>query len=159
MSSQNPYATYLGTRDAQETIAETPVKLERIFHVIGEKADAAVAPGKWSPREILCHLADCEIVFAFRLRQAAAMDHHTIQPFDQDKWASAYGRYDVAEAMAAFSSVRSWNIAFIQGVDAAGFEKTLNHPERGDMSFRTVVETMGGHDINHLKQLESTLDS
>ncbi|MGA2724326.1 MAG: DinB family protein [Bryobacteraceae bacterium] len=28
------------------------------------------APGKWNARQILCHLADVEIVFAFRLRQA-----------------------------------------------------------------------------------------
>jgi len=37
--------------------------------------------------EIISHLADCEIVFAFRLRQTLAEDNPTIQPFDQDKWA------------------------------------------------------------------------
>jgi hypothetical protein len=31
----------------------------------------------------------------------------------------------------------------------------LNHPERGDMTFQTVIETMGGHDLNHLQQLET----
>jgi len=34
-------------------------------------------------------------------------------------------------------------------------EKKLTHPERGDMTFRTVIETMGGHDLNHLKRLET----
>jgi len=34
-------------------------------------------------------------------------------------------------------------------------EKKLTHPERGDMTFRTVIETMGGHDLNHLNQLET----
>ena len=34
-------------------------------------------------------------------------------------------------------------------------EKKLTHPERGDMTFRTVIETMGGHDLNHLKPLET----
>jgi len=33
--------------------------------------------------------------------------------------------------------------------------KKLTHPERGDMTFRTVIETMCGHDFNHLKQLET----
>jgi len=33
--------------------------------------------------------------------------------------------------------------------------KTLNHHERGDMTFQTVVETMGGHDLNHIQQIEA----
>jgi len=36
-------------------------------------------------------------------------------------------------------------------------EKKLAHPERGDMTFRIVIETMGGHDLNHLKQLETAV--
>ena len=34
-------------------------------------------------------------------------------------------------------------------------EKKLTHPERGDMTFRTVIETTGGHDLNHLKPSET----
>ena len=34
-------------------------------------------------------------------------------------------------------------------------EKKLTHPERGDMTLRTVIEIMGGHDLNHLNQLET----
>ena len=33
--------------------------------------------------------------------------------------------------------------------------RRLTHPERGEMSFEVIVETMGGHDLNHLKQLEA----
>jgi hypothetical protein len=33
----------------------------------------------------------------------------------------------------------------------------LNHPERGDMTLRVVVETMAGHDLNHLRQVEAFL--
>jgi hypothetical protein len=39
-----------------------------------EKASMPIAPGKWSPAQILCHLADCEIAFGFRLRQTLAED-------------------------------------------------------------------------------------
>jgi hypothetical protein len=155
VSDINPYASHLGDRAPLETITGTPVELQRIFGTLGEEADKPAAPGKWSPREILCHLADCEIVFAFRLRQALAQDRHTIQPFDQDKWAGAYGSYSVKDALAVFSAVRRWNITFIETAGASAFAKTLNHPERGDMTFGTVIATMGGHDINHLKQLGS----
>ena len=58
------------------------------------RIEESPAPGKWSPHEILCHLADCELVFSFRIRQALAEDHHVIQPFDQEIWARNYAGYD-----------------------------------------------------------------
>jgi hypothetical protein len=151
----NPYASYLGERDPQEVIAGTAKKLRQFADVFGSRRlGQAPAPGKWSAREILCHLADCEIVFAYRLRQAVAEDHHVIQPFDQDKWAASYGAYDGVAALAVFSSVRNWNILFIKNVSPEIMGKHVTHPERGEMTFKTVVETMAGHDLNHLGQLE-----
>jgi hypothetical protein len=32
--------------------------------------------------------------------------------------------------------------------------KPVTHPERGTMTFQTIVETMAGHDLNHLAQLK-----
>jgi len=78
-----------------------------------------------------------------------------IQPFDQDKWASVYGAYDAAAALAVFSSLRRWNVNFIQAIPASAFAKRVTHPERGEMTFKTVVETMAGHDLNHIRQLEA----
>ena len=37
--------------------------------------------------------------------------------------------------------------------------REMTHPERGTMTFQTVVETMAGHDMNHLGQLQSVLRS
>jgi len=69
----NPYAEELGERDAVEVIRETPVRLERVLDAMSEEEiEARPAPGKWSVREVVAHLADCEIAFGFRLRQAAA---------------------------------------------------------------------------------------
>jgi hypothetical protein len=111
--------------------------------------------GKWSTREILCHLADTEIVFAFRLRQALAEAHHVIQPFDQDVWASTYVAYDTPAALAVFRAVRGWNISLIKMVTPADLSRRLTHPERGEMTFHVVIETMAGHDLNHIAQIES----
>ena len=152
----NPYASFVGSRDAREVIAQTTGELAAYIRKLGpEGTERKPAPGKWNAREIICHLADCEIVFAFRLRQTLAEENHMIQPFDQDKWASVYGAYDAAAAMAVFSSLRRWNINFIQAVPASAFSRRVTHPERGEMTFKTVVETMAGHDLNHIRQLEA----
>ena len=150
----NPYASHLGDRNAQEVVAATPAELDRLFTQLGAgRAEQAPAPGKWSPRQIVCHLADCEVVFAYRLRQALAEPHHVIQPFDQDLWAAHYSAYTAADALQAFRATRRWNLALIHTLRPEHSAKKLTHPERGEMSVHTIVETMAGHDLNHLKQL------
>jgi len=152
----NPYAPQLGQQNPLDVIASTAQQLESLLGTIGaERAEQPPAPGKWCAREIVCHLADCETVFAFRLRQSLAEDYHVIQPFDQDQWAAQYGAFDLGGALAVFSAVRNWNIALIRSVTPGALAKPLNHPERGDMTFQVLIETMGGHDLNHIRQLES----
>ena len=154
----NPYASHLGALDPLEVIAASPAKLRALIDAIGpERVEQPRAPGKWSAREIVCHLADCEVVFAFRLRQTLAEDRHVVQPFDQDLWARRYAGYGVEAALATFSAVRQWNLALARSFTAADRARPVNHPERGDMTLANIVETMGGHDRNHLKQLEEIL--
>lgn len=151
----NPYAGHLGDRDPLEVIAATPQRLRSLIEMLGpERVGQQPAPGKWSARELLCHLADGEIVFAFRLRQTLAEEHHVIQPFDQDRWATSYGAYSVHEALAVFSAVRDWNLALIRSVIPEAFSRKVTHPERGEMTFQTVIETMAGHDLGHVRQIE-----
>jgi len=151
----NPWAAHLGARDALAVIADTPRQLEALLQTLGpERATKAPAPGKWSAREILAHLADGEIVFAFRLRQTLAEEHHVIQPFDQDRWARHYQSSTAEAALAVFSSVRRWNLELIRSVVPEALAKKVAHPERGEMTFQTIVETMAGHDLNHLRQIE-----
>ena len=151
----NPYASFLGDRDPRQVIAATPDRLSALFTgVTAAQAGRPPAPGKWSLAQILSHLADCEIAFAFRLRQAMSQDNHVIQPFDQDGWANTYDSVDVPAALATFTAVRRWNVRWIGGLPASAFDKPLSHPERGAMPFRAVVETMAGHDLNHLAQIE-----
>lgn len=146
----NPYAQFLGELDPLAVMAETPVRLA----AIDPSAYATPwAPGKWTYGQIIAHLADCEVAFAFRLRQAAAEDHYVVQPFDQDRWADSYPTADPAAALAVFTSVRAWMLAFLRALPAATFGKPVTHPERGEITFRTLVEVMAGHDRNHLSQL------
>ena len=151
----NPYASHLEGRDPFTVIAETPQQLAKLVRSLESNAlDTSPAPGKWSIRQILVHLADCELVFAFRLRQTVAETNHTVQPFDQDRWAAQSDAYDTLTALETFTAVRRWNILFLSSLPQETFAKLMTHPERGTMSLQVVVETMGGHDRNHVKQIE-----
>ena len=151
----NPYASFLGGRDAREVVSETAARLNSHVERLGaDGLKRGTAPGKWSAGAILCHLADCEIAFGFRLRQALAEPHHVIQPFDQEAWAKPYETLDPRAALDLFTAARRWNLALLGTVAPEQLGKELTHPERGEMTFETVVETMAGHDLNHLGQLE-----
>jgi uncharacterized damage-inducible protein DinB len=156
MTQANPYASALGAEEPLKVLNATPRKLEQLIEDLGsERMDQSPAPGKWSPREIVCHLADTELAFAFRLRQTLAEDGHVIQPFDQERWAANYAGYEAREALTVFCAVRIWNMSLVRSLPPETHAKPVTHPERGPMTFWTIVETMAGHDLNHLAQLQA----
>ena len=152
----NPYAYAVAGLDAAAVIAETPERLAKVLGgMTAEEIEAAPAPGKWSVREVLVHLADCEIAFGFRLRQAYGGEPHQ-QPFDQDAWARAYGVYTWEQALSTFTALRAWNVSFVGGLSEVEKQLPARHPERGEMVLWTIVETMAGHDTHHLMKMEKS---
>jgi uncharacterized damage-inducible protein DinB len=157
IAMENPYSKFVEARNPREVIQETPGRLNALAERLGPAGlERATGHGKWSVRQILCHLADGEIAFSFRLRQTLAEPHHVIQPYDQDAWGAHYGSasFDAQSALEAFSAARRWNVALLDSISADDFRKAVTHPERGAMTLQTIVETMAGHDLNHLEQIE-----
>ena len=112
MSQLNPYDSFLDGRPVDAILSSTADAIADCLYAIGpNRTDTASAPGKWSAAEIVCHLADCELVFGFRLRQTLAEDGPTIQPFDQDKWAASYSGIPADEALAAFTALTELEFA------------------------------------------------
>jgi DinB superfamily len=154
--SNNPYASFVGDQDPAQLVGQFPQKLEMIVSKLGSTGmGRSLAPGKWTVAEILCHLADCEIAFSFRWRQTLAEQDHVVQPFDQDHWAKPYSGLSSDQALRTFVALRHWNAVLLGQLSPADWDRRATHPERGEMTFRTLVETMAGHDLNHLQQLEN----
>ncbi|HKW19300.1 MAG TPA: DinB family protein [Terriglobales bacterium] len=152
----NPYASYLGSQDAIEVLSATSTRLKDIAVALGEeRVEQAPAPGKWSPREVFIHLADCEIAFGFRYRQTLAEDNHTVQPFDQDKWAKPYAAYSAEQALSTFTMLRKWNLSLLRSLTAEQLDKSVMHPERGQETLRNLIAISAGHDLNHLQRLQA----
>jgi uncharacterized damage-inducible protein DinB len=151
----HPYAEALGALDAQQVLAATPARLAALLvRLLPEQIETPPAPGKWSVREVMCHLADCEIAWAWRLRFAYEKDNAVLQPFDQDPWARAYAHYTFDQAVAAFTALRTWNNAFLAGLSEADKQKPVTHPEHGQWVLWTIAEVAAGHDRHHLAALE-----
>lgn len=162
MSNLNPYASFLNDLNPRDVISATPHSLIHLADRLGSGGfERSYAPGKWTARMILCHLADTEIAFSFRIRQALAQENHMVQPFDQDAWASPYGNasFHAQTALQVFSDLRGWNVVLLESLTPDAYRRRLRHPERGEMTLETLLQTMAGHDLNHLGQLEKIAEA
>lgn len=115
------------------------------------------APGKWSIQEIVAHLADDELVGAYRIRLILAAPGTAIQAFDQDRW-SETGRYaatDPGRTLALFRALREANLALWHRLSPAEWESAGVHAERGLESIRDIATYYAGHDLNHFAQIEA----
>jgi hypothetical protein len=115
------------------------------------------APDKWCILEILGHLADIEIVYAYRLRQMLADKKPVIAPMDQDDWARNLGYMETPapELVALYGLNRHYNVQLLRRLKSGDLRKSAYHPEmKQDVTVAEYVEKMGTHGANHLQQIE-----
>jgi hypothetical protein len=154
VSPLNPYEKYLDGRPLEAIVASTAGAIAGSLQLIGPRQDERPQPGKWSAKEIVCHLADCEMSFGIRLRQALAEDGLVVQRVDETRWAGNYAGITAAYGLETFSVFRNWNLLLIRTALPTAPKTTLIYPGRGPLTFETIVATMAGHDLNHLQQLQ-----
>jgi tRNA-binding EMAP/Myf-like protein len=150
----------VGDRDPWEVLASTAARLRQL--VAGQPAQALAYkpdPSRWSTIQILAHLADAEIVAAWRVRSILATDNHPLQAFDQDGWADAfkYAETDPAESLQVFDVNRRSLLALLRRVDPSRREHAGLHEERGRETVTHLVRLYAGHDLNHLRQIDDLL--
>ncbi len=153
----NPYAKFLGQRNPLTVAAATPAKIASLIRGLSPRQLARrPAPGKWSIQEIISHLADTDLVMNCRARWIAFEDHPTLLPFDQEKWAAGRRREKepLHETLERFRLVRRSQLRLFRHATGKDFRRTGRHPERGIVSLREQLETLAGHDLNHLAQIQ-----
>jgi hypothetical protein len=154
---QRELLALLGTNDPLEVMAETPGTFaQRAAALPGEAVARRPAPREWSVAELLGHLWDAEIAYSFRARAILAQDQPQLIGYDQDAWARL-ARPPFGELLAAFTALRSANLALARGTGKALWDRLGIHEERGPTSFRLTTETIAGHDRAHLLQLDQTI--
>jgi hypothetical protein len=115
------------------------------------------SPDKWCILEILGHLADIEIVYAYRLRQMLADEKPVLAPMDQDDWARNLGYMETppAELVALYGLNRHANVQLLRRLKPGDLTKSAYHPElKHDVIIAEYVEKIGTHGANHLAQIE-----
>lgn len=144
-------------QDAIKVQKATAAKLKKLIHGLTPKQlrwqpDA----GKWSIAEIVAHLADVEIVASWRMRSIIGSDGITIQPFDQDVWASVfeYSKRDPGQSLEIFRVLRENNLSMLKALPPEAWERHGMHLERGKETIAHLARMFAGHDTNHVLQVE-----
>jgi hypothetical protein len=123
----------------------------------GEEVDWPRAPGKWTIRQIMAHLADSELVYAQRLRAVIAEEAPALLAFDQDLWANNldYARRKPTQSLESLRRIRAENHELLRELPEEAFDRTGVHSERGPMRLRDLLINMCEHLENHARQLQT----
>jgi len=117
------------------------------------------SPGRWSIAQIVSHLADVEIVLAYRVRMILSAPGGPIQAFDQNAWVASQHaeRSDAHASLALFAPIRASMVRLFGSLTDEELDRFGMHAERGKESIRHLIRMSTGHDRNHLAQIEKLL--
>jgi DinB family protein len=157
MAFKTPYSEDLGDREPIAAIRDAIARLHALAGWSPQQFDRSYAPGKWSAREILIHLAHSELAFGNRARMALAAPRHdyAAQPFNQDVWMARESRLAASDALAALLALGSLNAALYGSLSPDDRAIAFSHPEYGALTVDWLIHQSAGHLVHHLKQLDA----
>ena len=136
-------------RDGYRVVADA------LVNAADEERDARPAPGKWSAREIVHHLADSEMTAAVRLRMLLAVDNAQIVGYDQDEFAHRlYYDRPIEASIDAFKSARRTTGEILARMTDAEWSRQGTHSEhRGPYTVERWLEIYAAHAHDHATQI------
>ena len=146
----------LGDRNPLEVLAQTAATVaDMVRQHSATVLRTRPFDGKWTPNEVIGHLADSEWVYGYRLRLILCEDHPTILGMNQDLWVAGQRHNDrePAELVDLFRTMRQCNLAVWNRMTPAELTRTGQHNERGPESLGVMLRMLAGHDLSHLDQI------
>lgn len=130
------------------------VVAEAVAGATPAELDAIPAPGKWSARSIVHHLADSEMTSAIRLRQLLAEQNPVIHAYDEAEYARRL-HYDrpIDSSLHAFRLARETTAELLDRMRPEDWARAGTHPEHGRYGVETWLEIYAKHAHNHADQI------
>jgi hypothetical protein len=131
------------------------VVVEALAGAHDEELDARPAPGKWTAREVVHHLADSEMTAAVRLRLLLATDRPQIVGYDQDEFARRL-HYDrsIEASLDAFNAARRSTAELLDRLTEPEWLREGVHTEHGRYTVDKWLEIYAAHAHGHAEQIK-----
>jgi hypothetical protein len=127
----------------------------------GAELDFCAAPGKWSMRQIICHLADSEMVGRDRFCRVIAEENPTLLWYDEKAWAEKldYRKRKFSQALETFRRIRGENYELLKDLPAETWERKGTHSVNGPVTLLDVLKMYAEHAEGHARQLKEARDA
>ena len=130
------------------------------YFALGESdLGRAYAPGKWSIRFILHHLADSETVLYERIRRVLSEPRQVLWVFDQDAWARAldYDNVPLELSRQVYQSARNATIYYARLHYENKGHLEFVHSVTGVRTLKDEFDKVASHNAHHLRQIRAAL--
>ncbi len=108
--------------------------------------------GKWSTHEVVCHLADAEMLYADRIKRVIAEEKPTLLSMDPDLHARLFlAERDTQAELDLIALVRRQMLSIMQTLQPADFERQGIHSEAGPLTLLTLLERVTAHVPHHAR--------
>ena len=116
-----------------------------------EHAGVRYAPNKWTAREVIGHLSDCERIFGYRALRIARGDMTTLPGFDENAYvpAAQFERRTMKSVLDEFLGVRAATIGLVDGLTDE-FAARVGNLASGQISVRALLYLAAGHELHHM---------
>jgi hypothetical protein len=149
------FDNYLRLVTESDSIAVMGAQIDevaRFFDAVpGNKADFAYAPGKWTIKEVVGHIADTERVMGYRALSFSRADQSALPGFDENAWVppGAFGRRSLTDLVAEWTSVRRATLTLFEGIpEPARLAKGKANGR--PLSIAAIARMIPGHVRHHL---------
>jgi hypothetical protein len=118
------------------------------------QGDHRYAPGKWSIKELLGHVADTERVFSYRAAHFSRSDPAPLPSMEQDVWSAGAesGRRTLASLADELGAVRGATLALVRSLSPAQAVRR-GIASNNEVSVRALAFLCAGHLEHHLRIL------
>jgi uncharacterized damage-inducible protein DinB len=130
--------------------------VEKLLSEISEdKANSSYAPGKWTIKEVMGHLIDCERIFAYRALCISRGETKPLPGFDQDIYVqnAGFNQRTMTSLLEEYALLRNSNIACFKSFtrDMLHFKGVANNYP---ISVNALMYCIAGHELHHMKVLQ-----
>jgi hypothetical protein len=134
-----------------------PTVMERVISQLDPTTlDQPTSSDRFTPREVIAHLADWEPVLHGRIKQTVESPGSTIKTYGDDREnEKSYAAADPVESVRSLIKLRKETVEYLKSLDKADWEKSSIHPARGAISVLEWAAMIMGHDMYHIEQLTS----
>ena len=130
-----------------------------VASVSDDRLDKTPVPGTWSIRQVVCHIADFEPVYADRMNRLLVVDNPSLFGGVSDVFAAGlhYEKRSIQDELELIDAIRRQMAVILRNTDVEDFQRTGVHSEAGPLTLETLLERITGHIPHHMTFIEAKI--